>query len=169
MSETQPHFSPADCEVGADCADGVRLDIWTQVSPASPAQVSPVRVAPAQNQRATEGAFSLARRRWQEGTVYLRSSKKLPDAWWGRFVETIENESGAQRVQRNIRLGDVRQFTKPLAKRALRDHVDKANNYQPQAMKVQMMGKAATPFSVFVGRWKEEVLIHKKASTASAI
>jgi integrase len=84
-------------------------------------------------------------------------------------VETIENESGAQRVQRNIRLGDVRQFTKPLAKRALRDHVDKANNYQPQAMKVQMMGKAATPFSVFVGRWKEEVLIHKKASTASAV
>jgi len=101
--------------------------------------------------------------------VYLRRSKKLPDAWWGRFVETVETESGAQRVQRNIRLGDVRQFTKPLAKRALRDHVDKANNYQPQAMKVQMMGKAATPFSVFAARWKEEVLIHKKASSASAI
>jgi hypothetical protein len=80
-------------------------------------------------------------------------------------VETIESESGAQRVQRNIRLGDVRQFTKPLAKRALRDHVDKANNYQPQAMKVQMMGKAATLFSVFVERWKQEVLIHKKASS----
>ena len=36
-------------------------------------------------------------------------------------------------------------------------------------MKVQMMGKAATPFSVFVERWKGEVLIHKKASTTAAI
>ena len=31
------------------------------------------------------------------------------------------------------------------------------------------MGKAATPFSVFVARWQEDVLIHKKASTASAV
>lgn len=100
-------------------------------------------VLPAQNQRAKEGEFSLARRRWQEGTVYLRKSKKLPDAWWGRFVETVETQSGVQRIQRNIRLGDARQLTKPLAKRALREHVDAANNYQPQAMKVQQMGKGS--------------------------
>jgi integrase len=130
---------------------------------------TPTIVATAQNQRAKEGAFSLARRRWQEGTVYLRKSKKLPDAWWGRFVETVEMESGTQRIQRNIRLGDARQLTKPLARRALREHVDAANNYQPQAMKVQQMGKGATPFSVFVARWQQEVLIHKKASTTAAI
>src|SRR5260221_11325515 len=69
MSETQPHFSPADFEVGASCADGSCLNVLSEVSPASPAQVSPDRVAPAQNQRATEGAWSVARRRWQEGTV----------------------------------------------------------------------------------------------------
>ncbi len=46
---------------------------------------------------------------------------------------------------------------------------DKANNYQPQAMKVQQTGKAAVPFSVFAARWQEEVLIHKKASTASTV
>ena len=126
-------------------------------------------VLPAQNQRAKEGEFSLARRRWQEGTVYLRKSKKLPDAWWGRFVETVETQSGVQRIQRNIRLGDARQLTKPLAKRALREHVDAANNYQPQAMKVQQMGKGATPFSLFAARWQEEVLIHKKASTTAAV
>jgi hypothetical protein len=78
---------------------------------------TPTIVAAAQNQRAKEGAFSLARRRWQEGTVYLRRSKKLPDAWWGRFVETVEMESGTQCIQRNIRLGDARQLTKPLARR----------------------------------------------------
>ena len=88
---------------------------------------------------------------------------------WGRFVETVEIESGTQRIQRNVRLGDARQLTKPLARRARPQHVDAANNYQPQATKVLQMGKGATPFSVFVARWREEVLIHKKASTAAAI
>ncbi len=76
-------------------------------------------------------------------------------------------------IQRNLRLGEAGtgegKLTKPLAKRALRAHVDKANNYEPQAVKVQQKGKAATPFSVFVARWQEDVLIHKKASTASAV
>lgn len=103
----------------------------------------------------------------------MRTSKKLPDAWWGRFVETVETESGPVRVQRNIRLGEAGsgagKLTKPLAKRALREYVDQANNYQPQAAKIQIMGKAATQFSIFVARWKEEVLIHKKASTKAAV
>ena len=48
--------------------------------------------------------------------MYLRKSKTLPDAWWGRYVETVETESGTVRIQRNVRLGDARQYTKPLAK-----------------------------------------------------
>lgn len=126
-------------------------------------------LAAALNQRAKEGDISLARRRWQEGTVYVRKSKKLPDAWWGRYVETVETEAGTRRIQRNVRLGDARQFTKPLAKRALREYVDKANCYQPQAAKIQQMGKAAVPFAVFAARWQEEVLIHKKASTTATV
>lgn len=101
--------------------------------------------------------------------MYVRRSKKLPDAWWGRFVETVETEAGTRRVHRNVRLGDARQFTKPLAKRALREYVDTANNYQPQAVKIQQMGKAAVPFAVFAARWQEEVLIHTKASTSSTM
>jgi integrase len=111
----------------------------------------------------------VARRRWQEGTVYLRRSKTLPDAWWGRFVESVETKTGAVRLQRNVRLGDARQFTKPLAKRALREYVDKANDYQPMAAKSQTMGKSATPFAVFAARWQEEILVHKKASTAATV
>jgi hypothetical protein len=34
---------------------------------------------------------------------------------------------------------------------------------------VHQLGKGATPFSVFIARWPEEVLIHKKASTTAAI
>ena len=101
--------------------------------------------------------------------MYLRKSKTLPDTWWGRFVESVETETGTVRIHRNIRLGDARQFTKPLAKRALREYVDSANNYQPLAVKSQTMGKASTPFSVFAARWQEEVLIHKKASTAATV
>jgi integrase len=127
-------------------------------------------VAPAHKQESTKkGAWTLARRRWQEGTVYIRKSKTLPDAWWGRFVETVENESGTTRVHRNVRLGESRYFTRPLAKRALRDYVDEANNFQPQAVKIKTMGKAATPFSLFVERWQEEMLGTLKASTAATV
>jgi hypothetical protein len=45
----------------------------------------------------------------------------------------------------------------------------RANDYQPVAVKTQMMGKASTPLSVFASRWQVEVLVHKKASTASTI
>jgi hypothetical protein len=37
------------------------------------------------------------------------------------------------------------------------------------AVKVRQMGKAATLFSIFAARWQEEVLIHKKASTAASV
>jgi len=47
--------------------------------------------------------------------------------------------------------------------------VDRANDYQPIAVKSQTMGKAATPFAVFAARWQEEVLVHKKASTAATV
>jgi integrase len=53
------------------------------------------------------------------------------------------------------------------ARRALREFVDKANNYQPATLKSQIMGKSVTPFFVFATRW--QVLIHKKASTAATI
>ena len=61
----------------------------------------------------------MARRRWQQGTVYLRRSKTLPDAWWGRYVETVQPENGdAMRVHRNVFLGEAGskggQLTKPL-------------------------------------------------------
>ena len=102
-------------------------------------------------------------------TFTLFTSKTLSAAWWGRYVEAIESESGTRRIQRNVCIGEARLYTKPLAKRALRDYVDKANNYQPLAVRAQTMGKAATPFSVFAARWQNEVLIHKKASTASTV
>jgi integrase len=151
------------------CSEDLRFAALGQSQPTSNCQDASGNVVTAQNQRATIGAWTVARRRWQEGTVYLRKSKTLPDAWWGRFVETAETETGTLRKQRSVRLGDARQFTKPLAKRALRELVDRANDYQPVAVKSHTMGKAATPFSVFAARWQEEVLIHKKASTSATV
>src|SRR5580704_8691874 len=101
----------------------------------------------------------MARRRWQEGTIYLRKSNRLLGAWWGRYVQdVIQGDGTAIRFQRNVFLGYVKDFTKPMAKRALRDFVDKANNYRPEVSKSQAIGKAATPFSVFADRWQSEVL-----------
>ena len=124
----------------------------------------------AQDQRATKGAYSMARRRWQEGSVYLRKSKTRPDAWWGRYFEPVIAEDGTlKRVQRNKRLG-VRgrndgQLTKRLAERELRPYVDAANNYQPTAARPQVSRKAATLFSEFAAVWLEKGLVHRKAST----
>lgn len=123
----------------------------------------------AQDQRSTQGAWTLARRRWQEGSVYVRQSKTLPDAWWGRYVETVETETGTVRIQRNVRLGEARELTKPLAKRALREFVDRANGYEPVAVRTATTGKSATLFSVFADHWQSEVLIHKKASTIATV
>ena len=53
----------------------------------------------------------------------------------GAFFESVETQGGTVRVQRHVRLGDARNLTKPLARRALREFVDKANNYQPAALK----------------------------------
>ena len=47
--------------------------------------------------------------------------------------------------------------------------MDRANDYQPMAVKSQTMGKAATPFAVFAARWQEEVLVHKKTSTRATM
>ncbi len=111
---------------------------------------------------------------WQEGDgrkaqcTFARIRPGLThggaDTW--KLLRTV---SGAQRVQRNVQLGEARLYTKPLARRALRDYVDRVNNYQPLAVKAQTMGKASTPFVVFAARWQEEVLIHKKASTSATV
>jgi len=143
--------------------------VMVRTLPAPHCQDPSDNVATAQNQRATEGAWSVARRRWQEGTVYLRRSKTLPDAYWGRYFKTVESEAGALRIQRNVRLGEARQLTKPLAKRTLRELVDRANNYEPVALRSRTIGKSATPFSVFATHWQADVLIHKKASTAATV
>jgi integrase len=45
----------------------------------------------------------------------------------------------------------------------------KIHDYQPIAVKSQTMGKAATPFPVFAVCWQEEVLVHKKGSTAATV
>jgi len=112
-SEGRENISPRKAEAHVPAADVPNEELQSN-SPAT-------TLLPTQNQRATEGAWTVARRRWQEGTVYLRRSKTLPDAWWGRFVESVEAETVTVRIHRNVRLGDARQFTKPLAKRALRE------------------------------------------------
>src|ERR1039457_1548441 len=134
MSEPSP-TPTLQCDGTSRRARKLRSVYSKQNSPSSICQVNSGSGLTAQNQRATEGAGSVSRRRGQEGSVYVRKSKTLPDAWWGRYVEAVESQSGTMRVQRNVRIGEARLYTKPLAKRALRDYVDKANNYQPLAVK----------------------------------
>jgi len=133
----------------------------------------PVTIVPTQNQRAKEGEISLARRRWQEGTVYLRSSKKLPVAWWGRFVETVETASGAVRVQRNIRLGEAGSGDGKTHKADGKEGAAQARRCGKQlpaaSREDPANGEGSNAVLHIRGRWQEEVLVHKKASTASSV
>ena len=143
---TKAHWdTPAVLQAAERDQAGARLGntecFWIH-SPRYPKPV--LTCAVAQSQRAKEGDFSLARRRMAGRYGLFAQEQETSGCLVGPlFVETVETQSGVQRIQRNIRLGDARQLTKPLAKRALREHVDAANNYQPQAMKVQQMGKGS--------------------------
>ena len=63
--------------------------------------------------------------------MYLRKSKNLPDAWWGRYVETMETTNGPVRKHRNVRLGESPLYNKHLARRTLREYVDEATTSSP--------------------------------------
>src|SRR5712692_7237447 len=63
---------------GLRSQDGSTGQTGTGTSVTLDCSASGAIVSAAQNQRATEGAWSGARRRWQEGTVYLRQSKSRP-------------------------------------------------------------------------------------------
>lgn len=50
------------------------------------------------------------------------------------------------RIQRNVRLGETRQSHEALAKKALREFVDRVNNYEPVALKSRTMGNLQPSF-----------------------
>jgi len=104
----------------------------------------------------------MARKRYQQGSVYLVGKSK--DKWVGRYREDVIGIDGnARRVRREVILGSKRDLpTKRLAQRRMDSVLSRINglDYRP--------GRVAT-FEEFVERWKVEVLITQQPSSIRSV
>ena len=103
----------------------------------------------------------MARRRYQQGRVFLRG--KNPPKWIGRWREDILQEDGTvKRVERSVVLGTKTEIpTERLARRRLELMVAPINSpaYRP--------GRVACVVD-FADKWRTEVLCQRKPSTVRA-
>jgi integrase len=104
---------------------------------------------------------SLARRRYQKGTLLLRGKRERK--WFGQYREDVVEGSGrTRRVIRKVLLGTKQEFpTAKLAQRQLDVVLSRINapTYRP--------GRTAT-FSEFVETWKRDALVLLKPATRKA-
>lgn len=169
----QPKRNRGACSFSVRCVDGHLLPVHHSIITPNELDIEAksATLKTAQSQRA-KGAYEMARRRWQQGSVYSRRNKQ-GKSWSGRYFEPVATETSIKWIQRNRFLGcagsDPGQLTKAMAQRLLQPHVDRANNYQPETAKSHATGKGTTLFSVFADRWRDEILIHKKASTRASM
>jgi hypothetical protein len=103
---------------------------------------------------------SMARKRFQRGSVYLCGRKPM---WYGSYREDIVGENGERRrIRRNVLLGSKKEYpTQRLAERELDRLLLRINDpgYRPS--------RVAT-VAEFVERWKKQVLSQRKPSTKKA-
>lgn len=106
---------------------------------------------------------SLARRRFQEGSLKLRG-KRNP-TWHGRWLEDVVLPDGSiDRIHRSTTVGTKKDFpTKKLAKRELRRLIEASGvnglDYKP---------KPTAAFGEFAERWKRDIMSKHALSTQAS-
>lgn len=104
----------------------------------------------------------MARRRFQNGCLYLRRGKRR-NVWIGQYrVDEIDHEGKVHRILRKVILGTTQQLrTRRLAQRELGKQLERINSfaYRP--------GRTAT-LDQFVESWRDSVLKLRKPSSAKA-
>ena len=112
-------------------------------------------------QRTTSQGGSLARKRYQTGSVFLRGTNPV---WIGRYREDVIGTDGKVfRKRTSIVLGSKKEFpTKRLAERRMEQHLARINavGYRP--------GRIAT-LGEFIERWKTEVLSKQEPSSIRTV
>ena len=105
---------------------------------------------------------SLARKRYQKGSLYLRKGKHRR-VWVGRWLEDVIENGQVRRVHRREVLGTLKDFpTEKLARRELDARLAAINSvsYRP---------RPAATFAEFRPRWENTVLTQHKPSTQATI
>lgn len=144
--------------VCADARGGFRVTAIQENEPSPVASSSATLPAQGQLNDEQKGAGSLARRRFQRGSLIRRG-----DVWEGRWrVDLILPDGNRKRTRRRIVIGNFADFpTKKLAQRQLDLFLASVNapGYRP--------GRVAT-LTEFTERWKADVLTQRKPSSQKA-
>jgi hypothetical protein len=127
-----PEAKPVSCNDDSAYHTSATRAVSFDVSSSPPERE---HIIPSQRQPTTaNGGSTLARRRYQQGTLFLRGKNKK--VWVGRWREDEMLADGTvRRINRNEVLGTMQQYpTKRLAQRALEQRIAAVNRpeYRPQ-------------------------------------
>lgn len=102
----------------------------------------------------------MARRRFQDGCLYMRRGKKR-SVWVAQYrVDEVDHEGKVHRILRKEVLGTTQELeTRRLAQRELAKRLEKINSFSYRP------GRTST-LAQFVESWRENVLALRKPSTA---
>jgi len=117
---------------------------------------------------AARNGESVARRRYQRGSVYQNKARTV---WLGMYSEYVLDSDGTEkRVRRQVRLGPIRkpdgnQMSKREAQRLLQPYVDRVNSSLSNPAREH---RSAT-FDAFAQIWERDYLSLSKPSTQSTM
>jgi integrase len=105
---------------------------------------------------------TMARRRYQKGTLFLRNGKR-GRVWVARWLDDVIEDGRERRVYRSEVLGTHAQFpTAKLARRELQTRLSVVNDPSYRA-------RPTAKFAEFAVRWKSSVLVQHKPSTQATM
>jgi hypothetical protein len=117
---------------------------------------------------AARNGESVARRRYQRGSVYQNKAKTV---WLGNYAEyRLDSDGAEKRVRREVVLGAVRKpdatvMSKREAQRLLQPYVDRINS----SLSALARERKSATFDAFAQIWEQDYLSLSKASTQSTM
>jgi integrase len=103
---------------------------------------------------------SLARRRYQDGSLFLRGKRR--PKWIGRYREDVVGSDGKiRRVRHSVVLGTKSDLTQKLAQRLLDQTLERINGPEYRPSKVATVEQ-------FAEKWRAQVLAQRKPTTIRA-
>jgi len=165
MSETVPSAPPGRYELFVGSTEGFHAPVMRRVQESNGTQASLCKEAGQANirlgQRTTSQGGSLARKRYQTGSVFLRGKNPV---WIGRYREDVIRPDGkVVRKRRSVVLGTKKEFpTKRLAERRFEQSLARVNAIGYRPGRVTTLGD-------FIERWKIEVLSKQEPSSIRAV
>ena len=130
MSETIPSLSPGRYELFVGSAEGLHVPVMRRLQESNGTSASlskeTSQASIRQGQRTTSQGGSLARKRYQTGSVFLRGKNPV---WIGRYREDVIRPDGkVVRKRRSVVLGTKKEFpTKRLAERRFEQYLARVN------------------------------------------